>query len=706
MHEIIAQQVNIAPKQVANTIKLLEDGATIPFLARYRKEATGNLDEVEISSIRDALTRLKALIHRKEFIINIIRESGQLTPELLDELNNCYDETTLEDIYLPFKPKRNTKAEKARSMGLEYLAASIMAQNTHRTEQVALNYVGKDKAASVTEAIEYAGYIVAEWISESIPVRNRLRNYFNRKSIIHSSLAKNATDSEGVYRNYHDFSEPVFKTTSHRLLALFRGENEGILRIKIQPDLNEALEIIEKIVVKKDSANPELVRNIIKDSYKRLLAPSLETELRTNLKSEADKTAIDVFGKNLEQLLMMPPMPQKRILAIDPGFRTGCKVVCLDENGQLLHNETIYPHPPQKETALAMKKLNSLVQQFNIDVIAIGNGTAGRETEHFLSKIRFAKPLTAVMVNENGASIYSASAAARREFPQYDITVRGAVSIGRRLADPLAELVKIDPKAIGVGQYQYDVDQKELKQRLDDVVMSCVNRVGVDLNTASAELLQYVSGIGETVSRNIVEFRNQNGSFLSREQLLQVPKLGPKAYEQAAGFIRLRNSVNPLDGTAVHPESYFLVEKIAKEAKLSVADLIRNEDVLNSLKPEKYITEKIGLQTIIDIIEELKKPNRDPRKRLRQMEFSKEIHRVEDLKEGMIVNGVVTNITGFGAFVDLGVHQDGLIHISNMSDKFVSDPYKIVSINDFLEVEIVSLDISAKRINLKLIRKI
>ncbi len=706
MFEIIAQQVNIAPKQVANTIKLLEDGATIPFLARYRKEATGNLDEVQISSIRDALTKLKAIIHRKEFIINTIRELGKLTPELEDEIINCYDETTLEDIYLPYKPKRNTKAEKARSMGLEPLAASIMAQKTNRTEQIAINYVGKDKAENTSQAIEYAGYIAAEWISENIAVRNRLRNLFNRKSVIQSAIIKNAEDAENVYRNYYDFAEPVFKSTSHRLLALFRGEKEGILRIKIQPDSEEALEIIERIILKKDSANPELISHIINDSYKRLLAPSLETELRTDLKTKADKTAIDVFGKNLEQLLMLPPMPQKRILAIDPGFRTGCKVVCLDENGQLLHNETIYPHPPQRETSLAMKKLNSLVQQFNIDVIAIGNGTAGRETEHFLSKIRFHKPLTAVMVNESGASVYSASPAARREFPQYDITVRGAVSIGRRLADPLAELVKIDPKAIGVGQYQHDVDQKELKQRLDDVVISCVNRVGVDLNTASAELLQYVSGIGETVSRNIVEFRNQNGSFVSRDQLLKVPKLGPKAFEQAAGFIRVRNSANPLDETAVHPESYFIVEKIAKDAKLKVAELIRNEPVLNSLQPEKYITESIGLQTINDIIEELKKPNRDPRKRLRQMEFSKEVHRIEDLKEGMTINGVVTNITGFGAFVDLGVHQDGLIHISNMADRFVSDPHEIVSINDFLEVEIIGLDVSAKRINLKLIRKV
>lgn len=705
MISVLASQTSLNPDKISRTIKLLQEGATIPFLARYRKEITGGMNEVELSSLRDKWLQLTELIKRKEFILATIDSQGLLTYDLKSEIEACYEPNLLEDIYLPFKPKRNTKSEKAKQMGLEPLAAQIMSQKLHDLEYFAGKFVGSEKAASMEDAIEGAGYIIAEWINENISLRNRLRNLFNRKAEIKAVKVKTAVDEKETYKLYFDFTEPVFKASSHRILAIFRGENEGILKVSVMPEADQAIELMESYIIKSYSTTEELLKTFIKDAWKRLLSPSLENEIRGELKKKADLKAIDVFGKNLDQLLMQPPLPGKRILAIDPGFRTGCKVVCLDENGNLLHNETIYPHPPQRETGLATKKINTLVQQFNIDAIAIGNGTAGRETERFISHIRFNRDVIAIMVNESGASVYSASDIARKEFPQFDITVRGAVSIGRRLADPLAELVKIDPKAIGVGQYQHDVDQKALRNCLTDVVISCVNRVGVDINSASVELLQYVSGLGPALANAIVDYRTENGNFISRKQLLDVPKLGAKAFEQSAGFIRIRNAENPLDNTAVHPESYKIVAKMAKDLQVEVKDLIRNKDSLSSINPTNYISTDFGIETIKDIIEELAKPNRDPRKVIRPLEFDKSINSINDLKTGTIYPGVVTNITAFGAFVDLGVHQDGLIHISNMAEEFVSDPHSVLKINQFVEVEVLQVEPSKKRINLKLVKK-
>lgn len=706
MIQILAQQTGLDFERVNRTIKLMEEGATIPFLARYRKEVTGGMDEVVLSNLRDSWQKLTELIKRKEFILTTIESQGSLTPELRKQIEDCNDSNVMEDIYLPYKPKRNTKSEKAKKMGLEPLAAMIMAQNNADIESVARRFVGDDKASNIEEAIEGAGFIIAEWMNENASIRSRMRNLFSRKSIIYSKKVKTATDENETFRLYYDFSEPVYKASSHRLLAIFRGEKENILKVKIQPEAEDAEELLERYFIKPHSATADYIKHFAHDAWQRLLSPSLENELRADLKSMADKKAIDVFGKNLEQLLMLPPMPGKRILAIDPGFRTGCKVVCLDENGNLLHNETIYPHPPQRETGLATKKLNTLVQQFKIDAIAIGNGTAGRETERFVSSIRFNKDVTAIMVNENGASIYSASEIARREFPQYDITVRGSVSIGRRLADPLSELVKIDPKGIGVGQYQHDVDQKDLKQCLDDVVIRCVNKVGVDINLASPELLQYVSGLGPALAKSIVDYRTENGNFTSRAQLMKVPRLGAKAFEQAAGFIRIREAENPLDNTAVHPESYGVVKKIASSLGVNIPEIIRNKELINTVNPSDFVTKDFGLETIKDILHELIKPNRDPRQKVRRLDFNKDIRTSADLREGMKLPGVVTNITGFGAFVDLGVHQDGLIHISNMADEFVSDPHSILGLNDYVEVEVLRVEAEKKRINLKLIKKI
>lgn len=704
MIEQISKQLSLNPSGVKATIKLLDEGATIPFIARYRKEATGNLDEVIIGSVRDAYMALVELNKRKAFIIESIESQGLMTSDLMIEIQNCTIISTLEDLYLPFKPKRNTKAEMARKLGLEPLAKIISAQNNSEIEYAAQRFVGQGKAASIQEAIVGACHIIAEWMSENKVIRNRLRRVFQQSAIITSKKIKSADDKNETYRNYYDREEPANRSSSHRILALFRGEKEGILKVKIQPEKTLALDIMEKYFMNPNSAIPDLMRTIIKDSYSRLIASSMENELRAALKKKADQKAIDIFKKNLEQLLMLPPLPNKRILAIDPGFRTGCKVVCLDENGNLRHNQTIYPHPPQRETKQAMKTISSLVQQFDIEAIAIGNGTAGRETENFIRRIRFNRDLIAMMVNENGASVYSASKVARDEFPDYDITVRGAVSIGRRLSDPLAELVKIDPKSIGVGQYQHDVDQKELKKSLDDVVISCVNRVGIDLNTASKQLLQYVSGLGPTLAENIVEYRKQYGEFTSRAQLKKVDRLGEKAFEQAAGFIRIRNAKNPLDNTAVHPESYGIVEKMAKDNHISIGELIRNETVLNLIKLKDYVQNQFGVHTISDIIDELKKPNRDPRKMSKRFEFSEAVHQVGDLKIGMKLPGIITNITGFGAFCDVGVHQDGLIHISQLAEGFVSDPHEIVSLNQYVEVEVIQLEIEKKRINLKLIK--
>jgi uncharacterized protein len=705
MIEILAQKTGLSATRIQKTLALFEQGATIPFIARYRKELTGGMDEVQLAELKQQYTKETDFQKRKAFVLESIQEQGKLSDELQNQIDACQDPAVLEDLYLPFKPKRNTKAEIARKKGLEPLAATLMAQKHSDIEYFAQRFVGQDKAESVKDALEGAGHIAAEWMSEHAHTRQRLRNLFERKAIIQSKRSTKGEDENETYALYYDFSEPVYKANSHRLLAIFRGENEKVLHVKIQPETELGLEQMERNYIKPYSTTEKWLKTIIKDAWKRLLAPSLENELRALLKEKADKKAIDIFSKNLEQLLMLPPMPGKRILAIDPGFRTGCKVVCLDENGNLLHNETIYPHPPQRETTAAMKKINTLVSQFQVDAIAIGNGTAGRETERFISRIRFNKDVVAVMVNENGASVYSASAVARKEFPQYDVTVRGAVSIGRRLTDPLSELVKIDPKAIGVGQYQHDVDQKALKESLDDVVMKCVNLVGVDIHSASAELLQYVSGLGPVLAKNIVDYRKEKGDILSRKELLSIPKLGPKAFEQCAGFIRVPQANNPLDNTAVHPESYGIVQQMAKRLKVELTALIRNETLLSQLNAQDFVTKEKGLDTIQDIITELKKPNRDPRQKIQRMDFDASINKVDDLKTGMKLPGIVTNITGFGAFVDLGVHQDGLIHISQMADGFVSDPHEHVSLNDYVEVEVLSIEKEKKRIGLKLLGK-
>ncbi len=705
MIETIANKLNISLLSVKNTIALLEGGATIPFIARYRKEKTGGLDEVAVAAVRDAMQQLQELMKRKKTILQTIEEQGLMTRQLKEEIENCDDPAVLEDIYLPFKPKRNTKAEQARKKGLEPLAKIIMAQNFADVQTAARRFVGPQGAADAADAIAGAGHIIAEWMSENAVIRQKLRELFEKQALIKSKKIKSANDENKIYRHYYDKEEPVKRSSSHRILALFRGEKEGVLRVSVRPDGERALEIMQRFFVKRDSAVPELMESIIKDSYSRLLMPSLETELRNKLKAFADREAIEIFKKNLEQLLMTPPLPGKRILAIDPGFRTGCKVVCLDENGNLLHNQTIYPHPPQRETKQAAKTISTLVSQYQIEAIAIGNGTAGRETENFISRIRFPHKVLALMVNESGASVYSASKVAREEFPQYDITVRGAVSIGRRLADPLAELVKIDPKSIGVGQYQHDVDQKALKESLDDVVISCVNSVGVDINTASKELLQYVSGLGPVLAANIVEYRKKNGNFVSRRQLLKVPRLGEKAFEQAAGFIRIRGAQNPLDNTAVHPESYHIVERIAEDKGLSVSELIGNEAALDEIEPRAYIDENTGEITIKDILEELKKPNRDPRKTAVRFKFSDKVNSIDDLREGMVLPGIITNITAFGAFCDIGVHRDALIHISQLADGFVKDSHEIVRLNQYVDVEVISIEKESKRINLKLVAK-
>lgn len=704
MIRFLSKKFQFNYSQIDATVKLLDQGATVPFIARYRKEATSNLDEVAIMAIRDAVDQYRELQKRKEYIISVLEEQGNLSPELKKSIDEVELLTELEDLYLPFKPKRNTKAEIARKKGLEPLAKIIMAQNFANLEQAARKFVGKDKAANTEEALEGAGYIIAEWINENTFIRKKLRSFFQHEARMTSKLAKDAQDENAVYKNYYERELISKKMSSHQILALFRGEKEGVLKLKLRPDKERALSMIDDRFIKRNSACPQLLQDIILDAYNRLLRPSLEKELRAELKLRADQKAIDIFKKNLEQLLMLPPMPNKRILAIDPGFRTGCKIVCLDEQGILLHNQTIYPHPPQRESKQAMKTISTLVQQFQIDAIAIGNGTAGRETENLIRRMRFNQDIVAIMVNENGASVYSASKLAREEFPEYDITVRGAVSIGRRLSDPLAELVKIDPKAIGVGQYQHDVDQNLLKKSLDDVVINCVNKVGIDVNTASKELLQYVAGLGPVLAENMVQYRKEHGPFQSREELKKVARLGNKAYEQASGFIRIRNAKNPLDNTGVHPEAYEIIENMAKKLGVKVADLLGNESLIRTINPEDFTTESTGIQGIKELLKEVLKPNRDPRKKSEIFEFSKEVNRVEDLKIGMTLPGIITNITGFGAFCDMGVHQDGLIHISKLADKFVADPHEVVSLNQYVEVEVIALDIEHKRINLKLIK--
>ncbi len=701
--ERISSETEIAGRFVNNVVDLLKSGATVPFIARYRKEQTGSLDEVQITTIRDLLNRFEELEKRRAAIISSVDEQDLLTPELKESFLNASTMAELEDLYLPYKPKRKTRATVARARGLEPLAKIIMAQKEANLIARAQQFVQPDKEVlTPDDALAGARDIIAEWVNEDSRARARLRRLMYKEGEIASRQVKGKEEEGEKYRTYFDWSEQARKAPSHRILAMFRGENEGFLRVRIAPDEEKALEILEYLFLKGRGEAPGQVQQALHDSWKRLLHPSLETELRNDLKAAADKTAIRVFAENLRQLLLAPPLGQKRIMAIDPGFRTGCKIVCLDEEGRLLHNENIYPHPPVNEKGKAINKIQSLVSAYDIEAIAIGNGTAGRETEQLVRKIRFNKDIMAIMVNESGASVYSASALAREEFPDYDVTVRGAVSIGRRLADPLSELVKIDPKSIGVGQYQHDVDQKLLRQALDDTVTSCVNAVGIELNTASKELLTYVSGVGPALAASIVQYRNESGAFKNRHELMQVPRLGAKAFEQAAGFIRVAQSDNPLDSSAVHPESYWVVEKMAADLDVSIVGLIKEKELQKQIVPENYVTEKTGLPTLKDIMQELARPGRDPRKTFDFFEFDKNVRSMDDLREGMVLPGIITNITAFGAFADIGVHQDGLIHISELADRFVRDPAEVVSLNQKVTVKVLSVDKARKRINLSI----
>lgn len=698
---LIAEQTGISASQIQNTLELLNEGATIPFISRYRKERTGSLDEVAIAAIKESYDRFNELEKRKATILKTIEEQDALTSELKERIENCYDSTELEDIYLPYKPKRKTRASKAKELGLEPLAKIIMKQAERDVETRATQFLSEE-VPDIEAAIQGARDIVAEWINENKTAREIVRNTFYHKSLITSKLIKGKEEEGAKYRDYFDWSEPLKKCPSHRFLAMQRGEKEGFLKISAQPPQEEIIPKLERLFIKGDTAASKQVAMAVEDAYKRLLAPSLENETLTTFKDKADEEAIKVFAENLRQLLLAPPLGQKRVLAIDPGYRTGCKVVCLDAQGELLHNETIYPHPPQKEAGKSMKKLSSMVDAYKIEAIAIGNGTASRETEAFVRKIKFNRDLQVFMVSEDGASVYSASKAAREEFPDFDVTVRGAVSIGRRLMDPLAELVKIDPKSIGVGQYQHDVDQTKLKEALDRVVESVVNMVGVNLNTASHHLLTYISGLGPALAKNIVAFRNENGPFENRSQLKKVPRLGAKAYEQAAGFLRISDAKNPLDNTAVHPESYSIVEKMAKDLKCTITDLIKNKHLREKIDVQKYVTETIGLPTLKDIMEELEKPGRDPRQTIKVFEFAKDVFSIEDLKPGIVVPGIVTNITNFGAFVDVGVKQDGLVHISQMADRYISNPADVVKLHQHVEVKVLEVDVARKRIQLSM----
>ena len=700
---LIAKELQLDTHHVSNVIKLLGEGATIPFIARYRKEMTGSMNEENVAAVQKRLEQLTELQKRKESVIESIREQDKLTPELEQKILNAKTMQEVEDLYLPYKPKRRTRAAIAREKGLEPLAAQIMAQNTDAVERLASRYVNAQKGVNtVEEALQGAMDIMAEWISENINGRNRIRKIFHTKGNISSTVVKGKEEEGKTYQQYFDFSEPIAKAPSHRLLALFRAEEEGVIKLKIKVDNDLVLNTLDQIFLKSDNASSALVQDAITDSWKRLLEPSIETEIRNIYKEKADETAIQVFAENLKQLLLAPPMGQKRVLAIDPGFRTGCKVVILSETGALLHNETIYPHPPKSDVVGSMRKIKSLVDAYKVQVIAIGNGTAGRETEDFIRYIKFDRDLTAVMVSESGASVYSASKVARDEFPDYDITVRGAVSIGRRLMDPLAELVKIDPKSIGVGQYQHDVDQKKLGESLDQTVMSCVNAVGVELNTASQQLLSYVSGVGPTLASNIINYRDEKGGFKSRRQLKEVPRLGDKAFEQCAGFLRIHEGDNPLDQSAVHPESYHIVEKMAKTLNINIKDLIGNKELIAKINPKDFVEQEFGLETVNDILKELEKPGRDPRQSFEAFEFDKDIRSLEDLKPGMELNGIVTNITAFGAFVDIGVHQDGLVHISQMADHYIKDPNEVVRLNQRVRVKVLDVDIDRKRISLSM----
>ena len=699
--EIIAQNLGIKYTQVNNTIALLNEGATVPFISRYRKERTGSLDEVQVLAVKEQNDRFTELEKRKETILKTIDEQELLTPDLKERIENCFDAVELEDIYLPYKPKRRTKATMAREKGLEPLAKILMKQ-VERDPEFRANSFLNDEVTSVEDALSGARDIIAEWISENERARNIVRRGFEWGAIISSKVVKGKEEDAAKYRDYFDWNEPLKKCPSHRLLAMRRGENEGFLRVSISPDDDKVLENLERFFVKGNNESSEHVAQAVKDSFKRLIQPSIETEFANSSKVKADEKAIKVFAENLKQLLLAPPLGQKRTLAIDPGYRTGCKIVCLDEQGNLLHNETIYPHKPQEERKMAAKKITSMVEVYKIDAIAIGNGTASRETEYFIKNLRYNREVRVYVVSEDGASVYSASSVARQEFPQYDVTVRGAVSIGRRLMDPLAELVKIDPKSIGVGQYQHDVDQKQLKNSLDSVVELSVNSVGVNLNTASKHLLTYISGLGPQLADNITAFRKENGMFASRDELRKVPRMGPKAFEQAAGFLRIPDAENPLDNSGVHPESYKIVRQIAKDLKCELKELVRNEELVAKIDWQKYVTAEVGLPTLNDIKAELLKPGRDPRKPIKVFEFADGIFSINDLQVGMVLPGIVNNITKFGAFVDVGIKESGLVHISELADRFVSDPNEIVKLHEHVKVRVKEVDIARKRIQLSM----
>ena len=701
-NKMIASALNIAERQVSNTLSLLNGGATIPFISRYRKEATGGLDEVQIGEIKERYDKLTDIAKRKETILKTIDEQGKLTAELKKRIEACWDATELEDIYLPYKPKRKTRAEAARQKGLEPLATILMMQRENNLMARVRTFI-KGDVKDEEDALKGARDIIAEQVSEDERSRNQLRNQFARQAIITSKVVKGKEEEAAKYKDYFDFSEPLKRCTSHRLLAIRRGEAEGLLKVSISPDDEECTERLERNYVRGTGECSQQVKEAVRDAYKRLLKPGIETEFAALSKEKADEEAIRVFAGNLRQLLLAPPLGQKRVMGIDPGYRTGCKVVCLDAQGNLLHNETIYPHPPKSEHALSARKLTKLVEQYQIEAIAIGNGTASRETEAFVTNQRYDRKLQVFVVSEDGASIYSASKIAREEFPEYNVTVRGAVSIGRRLMDPLAELVKIEAKSIGVGQYQHDVDQTALKKSLDMTVESCVNSVGVNLNTASRHLLTYVSGLGPALAQNIVDYRAENGAFASRKELMKVPRMGAKAFEQCAGFLRIPGAKNPLDNSAVHPESYAVVEHIAKDLKCSVEDLIKNKELRSQIDIKKYVTDKIGLPTLTDIMAELEKPGRDPRQAIKVFEFDKNVKTIDDLKEGMTLPGIVTNITNFGCFVDVGIKENGLVHVSQICRQFVSDPTTMVSIHQHVQVKVVSIDRERKRIGLTMI---
>ena len=712
---LIASALNLQEKAVANTLALLEEGCTIPFISRYRKERTGGLDEVQIAAISDRFDKLQEIQKRKETVMKTITDLGKLTPELQKRIDDCWDSTELEDIYLPYKPKRRTRAQVAREQGLEPLAKILLLQRERDPERAAERFI-KDDVKDVATALKGAQDIIAETVSEDERSRQQLRNAFARQAFITSKVVKAKADSDEAakYSDYFDWEEPLKRCSSHRLLAMRRGESEGILRISISPDDDEAVERLKRHYVYGNTPCGKLVAEAIEDGYKRLLKPAIETEFAAISKERADEEAIRVFAENLRQLLLGAPLGQKRVMGIDPGFRTGCKVVCLDAQGNLLHHDAIFPHPPVNKRTESAISIQKMIQKYKIEAISIGNGTASRETNNFIKDVlagrynidtkkqaETAQPQV-FTVSEDGASVYSASKIAREEFPDEDVTVRGAVSIGRRLMDPLAELVKIDPKSIGVGQYQHDVDQTQLKHPLDQTVESCVNLVGVNLNTASQHLLMYVSGLGPTLAKNIVDYRKENGAFTSRAQLKKVPRLGPSAFQQCAGFLRIPDAKNPLDNSAVHPESYAVVEQMAKDQGCSVSDLIKHKEKREAIDIKRYVTDEIGIPTLTDIMQELEKPGRDPREQIEEFEFDKNVSTVDDLVEGMILPGIVTNITNFGAFVDIGVHQDGLIHISQMATRRIAHPTDVVKLHQHLRVRVIEVDRRRNRISLSL----